>query len=468
MTQAGKRASDFAAHAAAKGDASVNSSVELKLTGADGADNYVVQRHPAGDRYIVTARSTHAASPSLSRASNTTPRPVASAGPYAKPPTYYNGRPFAGKTPRQRNEQRRDEFRRKEQDEQYFQYYSSWKYIATSKTEKEADEILMSAIQRSPMGRYCDSPQMDVHGVMRGRQGFLTQALEGIGRQQPHHSVPKPQTLQDKRRKQLERMKQTWGIVDQSVSKHSDQSIEEFFDQGAPSARAGDDVSAGAQHAGMRTAVRKNGRGGGVGARYGAATHAKACVSSPSPRSWAVTPAHTTRHDRSGSSRGLAEEARSALATLGIQRPPSTARKSTCVTGGCAMSVSSPSRPESNWGVSGVSPREEAEARYHTTLQDKQVSFSDREGGGRRRSVRVAPPPVDVGMVEEGREAGGAELTGSGIHELGGVLETPTRVGALGRGKEDIGKSPGSDGAWDVELEDLLKWTESLSPVAEK
>ena len=110
-------------------------------------DQYVVRQHPAGDRYIITAKSV-GASPAPSSAQHATPRSVASA-PGRRP-----ARSIALGGGRGRDAFVRSRDHERRADEQYLQYYSSWKHIATSKTEKEADELIMSAIQRSPMRRF--------------------------------------------------------------------------------------------------------------------------------------------------------------------------------------------------------------------------------------------------------------------------------------------------------------------------
>jgi len=189
MTQAGRTIHDVVAQAAAAGTR------QKAQPGGIDLDEYVVRQHPSGDRYIVTARSACGASPLMSSESGVTPRSVAST-PGRRPAHDAMHPSSRGGVRRSRGSDRRAE-----QDEQYLQYYSSWKHIATSKTDKEADDMIMSAIQRSPMRRFLE--EEDNKGA-RGK--FMSQALEGFGQKQ--RKVPKPVTLQDKRRKELERMKQ--------------------------------------------------------------------------------------------------------------------------------------------------------------------------------------------------------------------------------------------------------------------
>ena len=183
MTQDGKRINDVVARQSAAAAAAA----------AGVADQYVVRQHPAGDRYIVTAKSV-GASPAPSSTAHATPRSVAST-PGRRPA---RSLALGGGRGRDAFVRSRDNERRAEQDEQYLQYYSSWKHIATSKTEKEVDEMIMSAIQRSPMRRFLAEAG---NGT---RAQFLAQVLDGETRPK----VPKPVTLQDKRKKQLARMKQ--------------------------------------------------------------------------------------------------------------------------------------------------------------------------------------------------------------------------------------------------------------------
>jgi hypothetical protein len=180
--------------------------------------DYVLKRHPSGDRYIITAKSERAASPAMSGASNMTPRSVAStpAGRAGALTPVAVGRPNSRAGHREHYPAKRigarigarkgrGDDRRVEQDKQILEYHSSWKHIATSKTEKEADQMVMSAIQRSPMRRFLEEGDRQGMGSK-----FLSHTLEGLGQEQPQ--APKVVTLQVKNRNKLERMKQVCRI----------------------------------------------------------------------------------------------------------------------------------------------------------------------------------------------------------------------------------------------------------------
>ena len=87
-------------------------------------------------------------------------------------------------------------------------------------------------------------------------------------------------------------------------------------------------------------------------------------------------------------------------------------------------------------------------------------SERDRRGGrgtGQQGLTTLAlPPPIDVMSVEsgystpnkgEGRGGGGGGVQGAGAVAKASPVES-------------------DDGAWDAELDDLLKWTDNLSPLA--
>jgi len=419
-------------------------------------DRFAVRRHPAGDRYIVTARSASAASPAPSGPAATTPRSVAST-PGRRPAAVYSQR------------------KRAELDEQYLQYYSTWRHIATSKTEKEADDLILSAIQRSPMRRFLEE------GEKEGKRGeHLAEALERLHRQP--QTVPKPVTLQDKRRKQLERMKQTWKLVDETASRNNSMSLESFLTDEPSSPAPRRSSSHGAKGSGWTqtpcTSMRPEDAGRGVACHHAGTgsqgqAHQRHAVPgswecgtrSPAPAGWeSISPKGKHRRDTAGTPGRLAEEARTALASLGIQRPPSTAR---CVSGNTAPSTSSTSPPSRGAGKppsqDSVAPNGDQRCLERLTVHvEDDGSTADacelacgENTFSNRQAASKAPRPSPV-LVRT---------------DVGGGYETPVK----GSSGEPVGQiacksSPAhsEDGAWDAELDDLLKWTDNLSPVAEQ
>jgi len=87
-------------------------------------------------------------------------------------------------------------------------------------------------------------------------------------------------------------------------------------------------------------------------------------------------------------------------------------------------------------------------------------TFSTRSTGGVRSLVTIQPLPLDVC-----HDRGG-----------GGGFATPTKCAGggvscavdVGKGGIKASRSPADsdDGGWDAELDDLLKWTDTLSPLA--
>ena len=438
-------------------------------------DRFTVRQHPSGDRYVVTARSASAASPAVS-GGGATPRSVAST-PGRRPPAAYSRHP----TRRCAADPRQSSYGREQLDEQYLQYYSTWRHIATSKTEREADALVLSAIQRSPMRRFLEEGDRD-----GSRSKRLAQALESLDR--PQQAVPKPLTLQDKRRKQLERMKQTWKLVDETASRNNNLSLEAFLTEPSvsPAPHGSGNLSAkgcSGNNTWMATSqsspcqLHSSVSGGQAHLRHviPGGTGARASQTrSPGPGGWepGSPPGGKYSREATGTAGRLAEEARTALASLGIQRPPSTARSN----GAHAVSHSSSScRRRSALGASleqGSIAAHEADASLECApfssqahgvhscaansitascdLEGGENTFTNRQGGGRT----TQPPPALV------------------LAEVDSGYETPVRDVRDGDGVQVTAECKASpvdseDGAWDAELDDLLKWTDNLSPVAE-
>mmetsp|Transcript_26427 Transcript_26427/g.60150 ORF Transcript_26427/g.60150 Transcript_26427/m.60150 type:complete len:184 (-) Transcript_26427:1669-2220(-) len=146
---------------------------------SDGSDvsNFIIRQHPSGDRYIITARSEtneKCFTPASVRSAQSTP----------------------GRLPSTLSSSRRLDVDR----DDYLEYYSIWRDIATSKTEKEAERLIMHAIQTSPMSRY----------VQSGMDHRRSEAKK--------ITKPKIVTMQDKRKQKLEKMKKVCLLVSSSYA----------------------------------------------------------------------------------------------------------------------------------------------------------------------------------------------------------------------------------------------------------
>ena len=384
-------------------------------------DRKLVTMHPSGDRYVVATRS---------------PAPRGERGldnGHAAAPAAWSKANRDWMKGSERTGSRTSMDHRREQDAQFLQYRSSWKHIATSKTEKEADQMIASVFARSPVRR-----SLEMGDAQGARDKFLSQALEGLGR--PPQQVPKPMTLQDKNRRHLERMRQSWGIVDQAASKHSNQSLESFLTDDS-SVCGGRSI----QHISCEITPREESSrstlasplsfspthllAGRAGHRYAPGTRRQhqsflsAQASGTSQEAaYAASAALSEHGDRGSTGKRLAEEARSALATLGIQRPPSTAK-----------------RPPSS-------------------RRSLDSSHGSRWGTGRTDGQ------VTVSAVQEEVIAGGGVSEApaeSAAHAVPGqALGLPVPVAGESGVRE---ASVDDDGAWDAELDDLLQWTDNIN-----
>jgi hypothetical protein len=315
----------------------------------------------------------------------------------------------------------------------------------------------------------------------RGARSFVLSApaLAPL-RQMAPRAPPKPLTLQDRKRRDLERQRRAWGIVDRGASINNRTSADDFLNT---------------------SAVSRDGRGSSALSSH--TPHSSRSALSHVRASGGRSVSIVAGGRGSTSRRGTAEEARAALASLGIERPPTsslnvTSSDATFISAATprdlrelsssplmaiAPSLGSPpfsavrspagtelrSSGESIGALSVWLPCGQGRAQDRSNLDGSGEAHSSPkvlagDSGTRTRTGAAAALLPVVAASEGPGDAGwgasvtaytgksGAEISATPAGGLGGVAEKSREAGQRG----------GESGEWERELEELLEWTEEL------